>query len=291
MRMIEKIINNNGRDIEVSIFMPDEPICAIQLMHGMAEHKGRYTAMMTWLAMNDCMVIMHNHRGHGPEAKKLGHFESLDVLADDAIAVSRLLPANIPSFILGHSMGSIIARRLLEQNIYDGAIIVATGNKKSLIETMGVKLLKLLAAVAPEYRSPIINSVAVSGYDGAFKGEQKNRWLSEDDSRVSNYNQDPYCGFLMSNRALLEIARNIDESLEKKNLKRLNADVPILLIGGKSDPFSKYGADIRSLGRTYRKYVDSVTVQLYEESRHEVLFEKNRAQVYNRLLGWVRRHV
>ena len=95
----------------------------------------------------------------------------------------------------------------------------------------------------------------------------------------------------MSNRALSEIVRHIRMSMKQGNLKRLDPEVPILLIGGREDPFSNRGKDIRKLAQRYRRYVDSVTVQLYDTSRHEVLFEKNREQVYNRLLEWVMRHV
>lgn len=55
MKISEQMIYNGGREIEATVFSPEKPLCAIQLLHGMAEHKERYTEMMTWLAMNDCM--------------------------------------------------------------------------------------------------------------------------------------------------------------------------------------------------------------------------------------------
>lgn len=291
MKISERMVYNEGREIQTTIFSPERPICAIQLLHGMAEHKERYTEMMTWLAMNDCMVIMHDHRGHGEGAGDPGHFDDFNLLIDDARAVSTLIPRSLPKYILGHSMGSIVARRLLEYGIYDGGIIVGTGNKDAITDQVASKLLGKVADVAPKAQSKAINRLAFLGYDASFGGMQKNRWLSADEAHVRQYNEDPYCGFLMSNRALSEILRHIRLSQKHGNLKKLDPQVPILLIGGKEDPFSNRGDDVRKLARRYRQYADTVTVQLYDTSRHEVLFEKNREQVYNRLLDWVMRHV
>ncbi|MFC3419655.1 alpha/beta fold hydrolase [Salinicoccus hispanicus] len=291
MKISEEMIYNQGRHIRTRIFSPEQPICAIQLLHGMAEHMGRYSEMMTWFAMNDCMVIMHDHRGHGEDDQDLGHFDNFNLLVEDALAVSTVIPDDLPKFILGHSMGSIVARRLLERRVYDGGIIVGTGSKDAFIDRISSKMLGSLANAAPRTRSKVINRLAFAGYDQSFPGTMKNRWLSEDDGKVEQYNRDDYCGFLMSNRALAEIVHHIQYSQKQGNLKQLDYNVPILLIGGKEDPFSNRGEDIRKLARIYRNFADSVTVQLYGTSRHEVLFEKNREQVYNRLVEWVMRHV
>jgi|SRR5690625_1489396 len=291
MKISEQYIENEGRRIRVKVFKPRNPICAIQVMHGLAEHMERYDELNTWLGMNDCMVVMHDHRGHGRDAQVPGHFDDFNQLISDAAAVSAIIPVTLKKFILGHSMGSIAARRLLEQSIYDGGIIVGTGNKDNLLDSAAIAGLAALAGVRGKQKSRTINTLAFLGYDDAFKGTQKNRWLCSDPEVVGMYNEDPLCGFLMSNGALYEIVKNIREAGKQRNLKALAPDVPILLIGGKNDPFSNFGRDIRVLARTLIRFADSVTVQLYDDSRHEVLFEKNREQVYNRLFEWVMRNV
>ncbi|AKG73823.1 alpha/beta fold hydrolase [Salinicoccus halodurans] len=291
MRISEQYIDNEDRRIRVKVFMPENPICAIQVLHGMAEHMERYNEMNTWLAMNDCMVVMHDHRGHGRDERNLGHFDSFDLLISDAIAVSTLIPDTMKKFILGHSMGSIAARRLLESPLYDGGIIVGTGSKGSMMDSVAISGLSAVSRLSKRQKSQTINKLAFLGYDNAFSGTEENRWLCGDPKVVDLYNADPHCGFLMSNGALHEIVKQIREAGKQSNLKSLASDVPILLIGGKEDPFSSKGKDIRALARTLIRFTDSVTVQLYDDSRHEVLFEKNREQVYNRLFEWVMRNV
>ncbi|WP_020008612.1 alpha/beta fold hydrolase [Salinicoccus albus] len=291
MKIYEEFIRNEDRQIAVKVFMPEKPVCAVQILHGMAEHMERYSEMMAWFAMNDCMVVMHNHRGHGADAETPGHFEDFNLLITDALAVSSIIPGDCRKFILGHSMGSIAARRLLETNVYDGGIIVGTGNKDTVADFISAKAMASIAKAAPAKKSKTINKLAFLGYDSSFKGNHSNRWLCSDDTVVNNYNRDPHCGFLMSNRALYEILRHIGQAQKQQNLKSIASHLPILLIGGKEDPFSNNGRDLRRLAKTFIRYTDSVTVQLYEDSRHEVLFEKNREQVYSRLLEWVMKHV
>ncbi len=291
MKISEQYVENEGRRIRVKVFMPENPICAIQVLHGMAEHMERYNEMNTWLAMNDCMVVIHDHRGHGRDARELGHFESFDLLISDAAAVSDVIPGTLRKFILGHSMGSIAARRLLENRIYDGGIIVGTGNKETTMDSVSIAGLSAISRFNKRQKSQTTNTLAFLGYDEAFSGTQNNRWLCGDPKVVDLFNEDPFCGFLMSNGALFEIVKHIRAAGKQSNLKSLSSDVPILLIGGKDDPFSNKGRDIRALARTLIRFTDSVTVQLYDDSRHEVLFEKNREQVYNRLFEWVMRNV
>lgn len=291
MKIIRKTIEREGHKIYTKIFEPRSPVMAVQVMHGMAEHMERYDEFNTWLCMNDIYVVTHNHRGHGEHAEILGHFDDFNDLINDALLVKTLIPEHLKTFILGHSMGSVVARRLLEQNTYDGGIIVGTGNNDSFGDFFSSIFLNVLSKAAPDRRSPFIQSMAFGPYDKKFSGETKNRWLSKDEENVSRYNADAYCGHLMSINAFSETLKHINLSLKHENLKQYDSSVPILLIGGKRDPFSNMGRDIRNLSKVFIRYTDSVTVQLYEGSRHEVLNEENRVQVYNKLLEWVMDHV
>src|SRR5699024_11863342 len=108
-----------GRRIRLKGFQPRNPICAIQVTPGLAEHMERYDEWNTWLGMNDCMVVMHDHRGHARDAQVPGHFDDFNQLISDAAAVSAIIPVTLKKFILRYSMGSIAVRRRLRQSIYD----------------------------------------------------------------------------------------------------------------------------------------------------------------------------
>lgn len=284
-------MTRDGYTIDVKVFEPRRPVAAVQVMHGIAEHMARYDEFNTWLAANDIYVVTHNHRGHGPKAERFGHFDDFNDLIEDALFVSESIPSSLKKFILGHSMGSVVARRLLERNRYDGGIIVGTGNREKFSDFVSDIFLHMLAKAQPESHSKRINTLAFGSYDNMFAGDTKNRWLSKNQQNVDDYNTDPYAGQLMSNKAFSEFIKHLSAASNEVNLSQYNESVPLLIIGGKDDPFSNKGKDIRSLSKTLIRYTDSVTVQLYDDSRHEVLNEDNRAQVYNKLLEWVIRHV
>lgn len=290
MKVKRKKIERGNHFIDVKIFEPESPVMAIQVMHGMADHMERYDEFNMWLALNDIFVIAHNHRGHGENAELLGHFNDFNDLIEDALEVKRSVPSGLKTFILGHSMGSIVARRLLERGVYHGGIIIGTGNKAKISDAVSLIFLQNLAKVSPKRKSPSIKAMAFGPYDKKFSGESENRWLSLDNENVRCYNEDSFAGHLMSNKAFSETMKHIRLSMKHENLQKYDPGTPILLIGGKQDPFSNMGKDIRKLSKILIRYTDSVTVQLYEDSRHEVLNERNRIQVYNKLLEWVMNH-
>lgn len=291
MKIINKTMKNRGRTIAVTHYVPREPKASIQIFHGMADHKDRYKEFLTYLTLNDIHCVIHNHRGHGSDEKKanLGHFDSFDDLIDDAKVVYRSMPSDLPRFALGHSMGSIVLRRLLVEDLYDGAIIVGTGSKHTFKDAFSAKFLKILDKIAPKAKSSLINKLAFFGYDSNFKGSQKNRWLSAETSNVEAYNQDPHAGQKMSIKALSEILSNV-RAVDSSRVLRQYKNIPYLLIGGNDDPFSHFARDYEILRYRLKRLSDHVDLVIEPNARHEVLFEENRGAIFSKIVSWVNQH-
>ncbi|MBF0752642.1 alpha/beta hydrolase [Jeotgalicoccus nanhaiensis] len=292
MKIINRTMKNKDRSISVTHYAPKKPKASIQILHGMADHKGRYKEFLMYLALNDIHCVIHNHRGHGSDEKlsNLGHFSSFEDLLEDAKIVSRSMPGDLPHIGLGHSMGSILLRRLLEEELYDAGVIVGTGSKVRFSDTLSHVLMQGLSKVIPGTKSRLINKLSFLGYDGNFKGTVKNRWLSADDDNIHAYNTDPHAGQKMSVRALAEILKNIRYVDSSKCLKRYR-DIPYLLIGGMDDPFSHFGRDYELLNWRLQRHFNNVKMELVPNARHEVLFEENRGAVYSNIVKWVETYV
>lgn len=288
MKIIHRTMRNKDRSIAVTHYVPEHPKASVQVLHGMAEHKDRYKEFLTYLALNNIHCVIHNHRGHGPDekAKNLGHFSSFRDLMDDAKVVSKSMPADIPHIGLGHSMGSILLRCLLEEDIYDGAVIVGTGSKVALSDTVANIFMQTLAQIIPSSKSKLVNKLAFFGYDGNFKGSVKNRWLSADEHHVLQYNADPHAGQSMSVKALAEILKHIRHADSVKTIKKYK-DIPYYLIGGADDPFSHFGRDLEVLNWRLSRQFNDVKLELVPNARHEVLFEENRGSVFSNIVKWV----
>ena len=87
------------------------------IAHGLGEHSGRYGNIINELKGSNVSVYALDHRGHGKSGGKIGHVESfMDYVYDLKIFID-LIKEDINDnrlILLGHSMGGVIAGRLLD---------------------------------------------------------------------------------------------------------------------------------------------------------------------------------
>lgn len=99
-----------------------EPRAVIQICHGMMEHIRRYDRFARALCDRGFVVCGDDHLGHGRTAEQpedLGYFGETDGwkhMAEDELLLRREMQRRYPDkpyFLLGHSMGSFITRRVI----------------------------------------------------------------------------------------------------------------------------------------------------------------------------------
>ena len=96
----------------------------------------------------------------------------------------------------------------------------------------------------------------------------------------------------MSNQLIYQTVKYMMVTSWKKELKKINSKLPILLISGKEDPFGDYGKGVRKLGRKFKRAgIKHITVQLYKFKRHEILFEDNYDLTWNHMFEWIEKHI
>jgi acylglycerol lipase len=92
-------------------WQPEAPRAVIGVVHGLAEHSGRYDHVGRHLAARGLAVYAIDYRGHGQSAGRRVHVDSFDEYVDDVGALTALLrerhPA-LPVFLLGHSQGGLL---------------------------------------------------------------------------------------------------------------------------------------------------------------------------------------
>ena len=60
------------------------------------------------------------------------------------------------------------------------------------------------------------------------------------------------------------------------------------MIAGGQDPVGHYGRDVRRVAAGFeRAGVEDISLKIYQEDRHELLNELDKAQVYNDVLSWL----
>ncbi len=103
----------------VSLWRPEgAPRAVVQIVHGVAEHMGRYDHFARYLADHGFAVCGEDHLGHGKTVDdgKYGYFGRKDgwtLVTADVRRLRVLMGERFPGapyFLLGHSMGSFLAR-------------------------------------------------------------------------------------------------------------------------------------------------------------------------------------
>ena len=286
-------------------WIPDGDVKAVlQITHGMVEHIGRYREFGVWLAEHGIAVIGHDHLGHGKTVLTKDGFGifgtegKMECVVKDIRRVTVYGKKQYPEqklFLLGHSMGSFLARRYM--SVYndgpDGFILMGTGAPAEPLVQCGKILASLMAMVRGEtFRSRLLYKMSLGSYNDKFKPvKTAYDWLTRDEELANDFEKDELCWFIFTVGAYREFFRLIltDARIEKKG--EIRKDAPTLFISGDKDPVGDDAKGVRKVYEQYRKAgVAEVSLKLYEEARHEILHEINRQEVFGDLYNWIEQH-
>lgn len=105
------------------------PRAVVVLVHGVAEHSGRYEYVSTTLTDAGFAVYALDHIGHGLSEGAAANIGSMQGAADNVATLLGLAGAahpGIPRFLLGHSMGSLVVLHLATRGPLDVAGIIVS---------------------------------------------------------------------------------------------------------------------------------------------------------------------
>ena len=144
------------------------PRSAIVVVHGLAEHSGRYERFARHFVEHGFAVFALDHPGHGRSSGTPGHvgrfseyLESLDQLRSK---VAEEMPG-LPRVLLGHSMGGLISTSYLLQNqdAFLGCILSGPAIKANVEPAaIQMKLIRFLSRVLPRTGALRLDSRGVS---------------------------------------------------------------------------------------------------------------------------------
>ena len=276
------------------------PVAVVQLVHGMAEYLDRYDEFARFLNSRGIAVFGHDHAGHGQSldergtgtfAVKQGYVTALK----DVHKVMRWGRSHfgaLPFFLMGHSMGSFFARRLMTMygDEMDGVVLSGTGFHTGAVVRAGRTLSALECRLKGRYyRSPLLTQMAVGAFDKPFAKEGvKNAWLSVNRDNVERYNADPLCGFAFTAGAYEDFFRILQDLTSRKDFDAIPKSLPVLLVSGAQDPVGDMGKGVIKVEQSLQKAgLRDVSMRLYEHDRHEILNEDDRAQVMEDIAVWL----
>jgi len=270
--LTEFIHSSDGLKLFTQRWLPDGTARAVVvLVHGVAEHSGRYTALAGSLAARGIVVEAMDHRGHGRSEGRRVWVDRFDQYLEDfdkfMNRVQRRHP-NKPLFIFGHSLGGTITTlyALERKPSVRGIVLSAPALRPgSNIPTWTLPLGRFLGRYLP--RLPVQK----------FSSAE----MSHNAEAVRLYEEDPldYCGWLP--------ARTAGEIL--KAIARIHSHTELfqyalLLLHGTGDRVTHPDGS-----RSFHQRAASAdkTLRLYEGLYHKLLDETEKEQVVSDIVSWL----
>jgi alpha-beta hydrolase superfamily lysophospholipase len=267
------LFTDDGIHLFTQQWSPDDAARAgVVLVHGYAEHCGRYGHVADALVREEASVYAYDQRGHGRSEGTRAYVESFDDLLDDLDHVLDAATARLPDgprFLFGHSMGGLVVllHALKRSPDVDGLILSAPA-----IE-INPDLAPLLRRIAGWLGETFPKLPTVSSIEGA---------ISRDPEVVAEAENDPlnYHGRVLA-RTGAEMLRAGDAA--KSHLDDL--DLPFLVFHGTGDKL----ADPAWSERLYEQAAATdKTIHLYDGLYHETFNEPEQDRVLSDLREWLR---
>lgn len=288
-------------DINASLWLPEGPPRAVvQIVHGVAEYAGRYDHFARYLADHGFLVCGGDHLGHGKTVNdgKYGYFGKKDgwALVTGDVRQLRVLMGEkypgLPYFLLGHSMGSFLARTYLCQypGTVDGCILSGTGQEKPALVAAGKAVAGAVCALrGPEAVSSLIDKLSLGAYNKQFKPNRTTAdWICRDEAVVDRYLKDPFCTFKPTAGMFRDMMGGLQFIASEGALSSMDPRTPVYLFSGDRDPVGANGEGVRTVYGFFKDHgTADLTMKLYPGGRHEMLNEINKGEVYADVLAWL----
>ena len=295
--------SNGVNKIHAKIFVPnniDDIKGIIQYSHGMCEYIEKYEEFIEFLTSNGYVFCGNDHLGHGRSIENVsmrGFFAEKDgykFLVEDLHSMNKIVKEKFPGkyvFMLGHSMGSFIARCYAAKygDEIDGLLLCGTMGPQWMIDG-GIQLADtIMQKKGPMYRSKKLDKLSFEFANANFEPvKTRYDWTCSNEEAVQRRANDEKSKFIFTVAGFKDLFTLIKKCNDEKVIRNTPKGLPIFIFSGSMDPVGDEGNGVKKVEQLYKKInVKEVDFKLYEGKRHEMLNETNRKEVYKDILDWI----
>ena len=263
--MNEFIKSFDGMKLFTNFEKVDNAKAAVVIVHGLAEHQGRYDYLADKFHEEGISTYRFDHRGHGKSEGDRGYFNDFNELIDDVYEVVKIaLDENkdIPVYLLGHSMGgyavSLFAAKYPDLNI--GGLITS-------------------GAVTHD-EAGVFKSVP-AGLDLHFKlANELGPGVCSVEEVRTDYANDP----LNLTSFTAGLVYSLSEGLDwyKENVSNIKYNT--LILHGYEDPIVSFKDSVNNFNALTGK---DVSIKLYKNCFHEILNEWKKDEIISDIINWI----
>jgi len=249
-----------------------EPARAVILLaHGLGEHCGRYQVFADYFLAKGISVVAPDHLGHGASPGDRTHLEGFDDFLRPMDELREMITQwypKIPCFLIGHSMGGLIAARYLldHQDKFAGAALSGAALQAAEPPSaFAMFLARLFSRFLPKMGMLQLDATQIS----------------RDPQVVQGYLDDP---LVHNGKATARLVVELFQNMERVERDRGKITLPILVMHGEADAMTtSEGSEV------FLKEVGSQdkTLKIYPGLYHEIFNEPERLEVLGDLADWL----
>lgn len=275
------------------------PRAIVVIAHGAAEHGARYAHFAQALNARGYEVFAEDHRGHGVTAAaiaglgNMGPANALEHVVGDMIHLTSHARSEFPGMpviLFGHSMGSLIAQRVLatQGELYRAAVLCGSLS----VDVLAPAKPMIDDAVRQVGRDASAEALQGAMFASLMQGFANPRtpfdWLSRDAQEVDKYIADPCCGFALTLGSWQDVAQSAARTADPQELQRIPRRLRVLIMSGAADPVHLGGLGLQQLdARLAAAGLRHRDLRTYDGARHELLNETNRQDVIRDTIDWM----
>ncbi len=249
----------------------NEPKAVLLVVHGLAEHSGRYMNLVNHFVPKGYAVYGFDQRGHGKSQGLRGYVEQFSYFVDDFktfLGMIRSKHHDARIFIVGHSVGGTIATAyaVYHQDEFDGLILSGATLKVGVGVSPGLIILaRVLSLLLPKTGLYVIDASAIS----------------RDKAVVAAYVSDP---LVYRGKIRARLGAELIKTMQILPRQMPDIHLPILIMHGTADRLSDPGGSRILYDRVSSR---DKTLHLYDGFYHEIFNESGREQVFADMEAWL----
>lgn len=281
----------DGTKLRTYLFEAQKPKGVVLFLHGIQEYSKPYFEFAEKVNKKHFHCLLVDQRGHGRSCNKISEIGKADydvfsASVCDCLCISNMLKEKyqLPIYLVGFSYGSFIAQACMHKakNI-SKMILIGSG----YMNQPKIRLAKIICKLGRKIKGP--NAYAQSldrslqkYFNRRFKPTS---WITSDNDKLKILANDKLCrvpfsyGFYES---LLDNLPNI-----ANNLKDVSKEMKILIISGEDDPVGDFGKGVKYLHQLYSNNNLNSKIIIYPKLRHNLLYEKETADVYKDIFNFL----
>lgn len=286
--------------IQFGVYFPTGQVRGIiQVSHGMCDYFERYRELAWYFTQRGFIVCGNDHLGHGNSVEsdeEYGWFSEKDGwenAVNDLFMLTRIMKKSypdLPYILIGHSMGSFLARAYATKcgKLIDGLVLLGTSGGMDAIPELLAFVDMLKKIHGGKYRSKIINKLAFGSYNSKIT-ERRNDydWVSRDNDVTDDFCNDKKCNFIFTLNGFENLLKVLWYVSNDKWYETFPKKLPVYLLSGSEDPVGNYGKGVLKVYNKLTEQNVSADMKIYDGARHELFTDTEKETVFEDIARFV----